>query len=169
MTISGAFTIGGTSNRIILTAVPGFLNYPATVVLIKYGSFVNVDGNNNLTNIGLTLPAQGSPTGYLTNDVANGSIDLVLQSDSNYPILPVTWTGITNGVTAGNWDSLTTSNWVLTSDGVTPVFFVNGDAVTFDDSAQGTSSINVTAAVSPSAVTLNNTKTYSFSGPGRIS
>lgn len=169
MSVSGAFTSGGTSNRIILSAVPGFLNYPVTIVLIKYGSFVNVDANNNLTNLGLTFPALGSPTGYLTNDSANGSIDLVLQSDGNYPILPVTWTGRANGVNAANWDILSTSNWVLSSDGVTPVFFTNGDAVTFDDTAPGTGNVNVTTTVAPASISINNSsKTYTFSGPGKI-
>lgn len=164
--VPGAFSTGGSTNVINLTSVPGYLVYPTNISLLKYGTFGNVDGNNNLTTLGVTLPALGAPTGYLTNDVNNQSIDLVLLSDTNYPIMPLIWKG-ENGA---NWDVLTSSNWVLALDGLTPFAFQNADPVTFDDTATGPTSINVTTIVSPLSVTLNNnSKAYTFSGAGKIS
>jgi autotransporter-associated beta strand protein len=163
------FTSGGATNTIKLTAIPGFPSYPTNMVLIKYAVFGNVDGANNLTNLGLSLPALGSPTGYLTNDTINGSIDLVLQHDTLTPIFPITWNGQTNGVNATNWDILSTLDWVLTSDHVTPYGYQDTSVVTFDDSAHGATSVNLTTAVVPASLSISNTvKNYTFTGPGSI-
>ncbi len=169
ITVAGTLTTGGSTNVIRLAAVQGFPVYPTNFTLIKYGSFANVDGQNKLTTLGLSLPALGSPVGYLTNNTANGSIDLVLLSDTLVPIFPLTWNGLVNGVNNGTWDSLTTSNWVLTADGVTPYAFQDLSAVTFDDTAHGTTSVNLTTAVKPASLSVSNTvKNYIFSGAGSI-
>jgi len=168
----GILTTGGTTNVINLTAVPGFLYYPTNIPLIKYtAADANlVDVNNNLNTLGLILPSLGSPVGYLTNNVANSSIDLVVLSDTLTPIFPITWSGQTNGVNTGNWDILTTPDWVFTSDGVTPYKYQDTSAVTFDDTAPGTTNINLTTTVSPGSLTISNaSKTYTFSGTGKIS
>lgn len=169
ISVSGLFSTGGSTNIINLLAVPGYPVYPTNVVLIKYGSFGNVGANNTLTALGVSLPAAGAPTGYLTNDVNNNSIDLVLLSDTNTPVFPITWNGQTNGVNVGNWDILNTPDWVLTSDGVTPQKYQNADAATFDDTARGTTSINITTALAPLSLAFNNSaKAYTFTGPGSI-
>ena len=166
VTVSGALISAGTTNVINLTTVPGSSYYPIQLPLIKYGSFGNVDANNNLTNLGVNLPALGHPVGYLTNNTANGSIDLVLTSGP-IPVEPITWNGQTNGVYAGNWDILTTSNWLY---GGQPYFYQDTSPVTFDDSLSGTGNVNLTATLSPASITLNNYYTnYVFSGVGKIS
>jgi fibronectin-binding autotransporter adhesin len=166
---AGTLTTGGSTNVINITAVLGFPVYPTNLTLIKYGSFGGVDGGNHLTTLGLSLPAAGSPVAYLTNNVANGSIDLVLQSTTLVPIFPITWNGQAGGVNNGSWDSLTTSNWLLTVDGVTPYSYQDLSAVTFDDSAHGTTSVTVTTAVKPASLSVSNTvKNYTFSGAGSI-
>jgi fibronectin-binding autotransporter adhesin len=170
ISLTGALTSGGTTNVINITAVPGFLYYPTNLHLIAYGSFANVDGGNNLTNLGLILPVLGSPAGYLTNNAGNSSIDLVVLSDTLTPIFPITWSGRTNGVNTGSWDILTTPDWVFTSDGVTPYKYQDTSAVTFDDTAAGTTAVNLTTTVSPGSLIVSNaSKTYTFSGTGKIS
>ncbi len=166
--VTGILTTGGTTNVLNITAVPGFPVYPTNLVLIKYGSFANVDGGNNLTTLGVNLPALGSPVAYLTNDTANSSIDLVVVHDTLVPIYPLTWNGATNGFSNGNWDVLNTSNWVITGSS-TPYAYQDTTAVIFDDSAQGTTAINLTTAVSPGGLVVTNaSKPYTFAGPGKI-
>lgn len=168
MNLSGAFATAGT-NLINITAVPGFPVFPTNIALIKYSSFVDVNANNSLTNLSLSLPTLGSPVGYLTNDVANSSIDLVVLSDTLVPIFPLTWNGQTNGVNNGNWNILTTSNWVITGTS-TPYGYQDTTPVTFDDTAAGTTTVNLTTTVSPGSLTVSNaSKTYTFGGTGKIS
>lgn len=77
------------------------------------------------------------------------------------------------GNVSNNWDFGTsanvggTFNWKLSSTNA-PTNFVTGDIVRFDDSATAFT-VNVTTAVQPAAVTVNNSaNTYTFSGPGSI-
>jgi autotransporter-associated beta strand protein len=73
---------GGTTNLINVTSVPGLPVYPTNLTLIKYSTVDSsvTNANNLLTTLGVKLPALGSPVGYLTNNVGNASIDLVLIS-----------------------------------------------------------------------------------------
>jgi autotransporter-associated beta strand protein len=76
---------------------------------------------------------------------------------------PITYKG---GVSS-NWNT-TDANWYNTSAGVSssPVNYNDNVAVTFDDSATGSTNISITSAgVKPLSVTFNNnSKTYNFSG-----
>lgn len=169
--VSGTLATGGATNSINLTSMPGFGSYPQQFPLIKYGSADPnlVDGNNNLMALTVTLPS-GSFVGYLTNNTANNSIDLVLASGPIIPVEPVTWSGETNGVKIGNWDTLTTSNWVLTADGVTPYFYEDTAPVVFDDTVRGTTAVVLKQALYPGSINLNNNNSnYVFSGTGKIS
>jgi autotransporter-associated beta strand protein len=166
---NGALTISGPTNVLHLTLVPGQPAYPTNIPLIKYGSFANVNAGNSLTNLGLILPPFGSVRGYLTNNLANGSIDLVVTANGLTPIYPITWTGQTNGVNVGYWNFVTT-NWVTTADGVTPYAYLDTAAVTFDDSATGTTGVLLNTNVAPGSITFNNySKIYTVSGTGQIS
>jgi len=165
--VTGTLTTGGTTNLIAVSSVPGFDSYPAQITIIKYGSFANVDSGNNLTNLGVSLPVLGNSTGYLTNNMANNSIDLVLTSGPA-PVEPIIWNGQTNGVDTGNWDILITSNWVTTAGA--PYFYQDTSPVTFDDTLQGTANVNLTTTLSPGSITVNNNNSnYVFSGTGNIS
>ncbi len=83
-------TLGGTSNLISPDSVAVFATYPKQVVLIKYGTLAGPAYNLALTNI----PAS-APGAYLSNNVANSSIDLVLPSDPRPVILaqPASYSG----------------------------------------------------------------------------
>ncbi len=69
------------------------------------------------------------------------------------------WSGAVNG----SWDAAT-QNWRLASSGSATTYF-QGDNVLFDDTATGTTSINLPSAVNPNTVTFNNNAlTYTLSG-----
>lgn len=164
---TGTLTTAGTTNVINLAAVLGMPIYPTNITLIKYTTGVNlVDGNNNLTNLALANPP--GLLGYLTNNQAANAIQLVLLSGPP-PIVPLTWNGQANGVNDGDWDILTTSNWVTTTGG-SPYPYQDGGGVTFDDTLTGTPNVNLTTTLSPASLTFKNANTnYVFSGTGRIS
>ncbi len=132
-------------NSIILPGV-AFAN-AGEFPIIKYGTLTGTIANLALGAAG----ARGIP-GYLTNNVTNGSIDLVVPGGT-----PVVWTGSVNN----GWDLATTANWV--TNGVATVYQA-GDAVTFNETSTVTN-VSLTTPVSPSLLIVNNTnKFYTFTG-----
>jgi autotransporter-associated beta strand protein len=128
-------------------------------------------GNYNLISYG-TLGGQGL-AGFIKGTVPNlGARQAAALSNSNGFIaltisgdLPV-WTGAQNG----NWTTNTIgglSNWKLQSGGA-PTDFLTGDTVVFDDSATGTTTVNIsTANVNPTSTTFDNsTKDYVITSAG---
>jgi phospholipase C len=98
--------------------------------------------------------------GYLSNDTANASVDFVVTT-----VTIPRWTG----AFSQSWSTATLpspKNWVLDSDGVTPLDYVDGEAVRFDDTASATT-VNIDAAnVSPFSITVSNaTKAFAVNGP----
>jgi autotransporter-associated beta strand protein len=81
-------TTVGSANVINVTALPAVASLPADIRVIKYVTAAPglVDGGNNLTGLSVTLPAVGSPMGYLTNNAVAGSIDLIV---TNMVLIPV--------------------------------------------------------------------------------
>src|SRR5262249_53294981 len=58
-------------------------------------------------------------------------------------------------------------NWLSSS---LPALYAQGDFATFDDTATGTTGVNITASETPGSLTVNNSiLSYTFSGPGKIS
>ncbi len=170
LTVAGTFATSGQTNSVNVISLPGFASYPQQLRIIQYGAADSnlVDANNNLKALTVTLP--GSFTYYLTNNTSGNSIDLVLVSGPIATVQPVTWSGQTNGVNVGNWDIFITSNWVVTADGVTPYYYVDTDAVTFDDTLHGTTNVVLKATLLPASITMNNSQSnYVFSGTGKIS
>ncbi|HOX56366.1 MAG TPA: autotransporter-associated beta strand repeat-containing protein [Candidatus Paceibacterota bacterium] len=103
--------------------------------------------------------------GYLSNNIASSTVDLVITTDSSPK-----WNG---NVAGGDWDINATANWVPVTGGA-PITYsepeVPGDKALFDDSATGTTTVNLTTTLSPSSVTVNNpSKNYTFTGSGRLS
>lgn len=131
---------------------------PGTIELIKYTAF---DHAAQFANLNLSLPSR--VVANLVNNTANSSVDLNIISISTNK-----WSGAVNS----DWDIDTTLNWAL-FPGNTPSKYlqttVPGEAVTFDDSAAGTKTVNLTTALSPGAITVDTAQTYTFSGPGAIS
>ena len=126
--------------------------------VIKYSSIEGL-GFGAFTN--LTLPSQAQ--GYLSNNVNNSSIDLVVTN---------VFSPIWNGTINGNWDINTTANW-KTSGGA-PLDYeqtaIPGNLVTFSDTAAGTTNINLVATnLAPSSINVNNSMlNYKFAGSGQL-
>jgi autotransporter-associated beta strand protein len=77
----------------------------------------------------------------------------------------VVWTGGSNlvwsGAASGTWDT-TTANWLTNGQAST---YQDGDAVQFDDTASGGTTISLSGTRTPLSVTVNNAlKTYALSG-----
>ena len=122
--------------------------------IVSYGSIGGLAGF-----AGLSLVAPSGITATLSNNVANSTIDVVITA------VPVqTWAGTVNG----DWDIGITPNW-LGGETYTEPGGV-GLIVNFDDSAPGTTSINLTTTLTPKGVLVNSSSlNYSFSGSGHIS
>ena len=107
--------------------------------------------------------AIGLPRGYsaaIVTNMSNQSIDVVITANN-----PLVWMGATNGVNVSTWDKGTTTNWSLVG---APSYFTNGDSVQLDDSAIGSTTLNLTTAISPSAILVtNNVRTYTISATVR--
>jgi autotransporter-associated beta strand protein len=88
------------------------------------------------------------------------------------------WDGAFNG----DWDIDTsaagtggTANWNLANAGTPTTYredlvtYATTDKVLFDDSATGTTTVNLTATLAPDRITVDNSaKNYTFAGPGKI-
>ena len=127
-----------------------------TYQLISYTTLGGVGFNDFLK--GTIAGLGGRQSANLAN--AGGFIDLVVAGDNPK------WTGALNG----NWTTATLSapkNWTLISGG-TPTDYIQGDVVLFDDTASGTTSINISdATVSPTSTTFNNSsRAYTISSTG---
>jgi len=147
--VSGALAVNGTVTINIADGLPQISQFP----LIKYGS-KSGSGSFVLGSIPIGVVAT------LVNNTGNHSIDLNITSVS----IP-RWDGSVNG----NWDIGLTANWVNIANNL-PTIFSQGNPVVFNDSAAGTTAVNLTTTVNPSAVTINNsTLVYTLTGTGKIS
>lgn len=149
LTVTGNTTFGGVTT-VALTPAPG-LTPGGIITLINYGSATGTTANLALANA-----AQ-----YRQALFTVGATSLTL----NVGTKALTWTG-TGGLT---WDIATTTNWTDTVPAASAYF--QGDTVTFSDTAgAGNASVTVAAALTPAAVTVNNTGAvpYTFGGAGSV-
>ena len=114
-----------------------------------------------------STPAGAS--GYLSNDTANASIDFVATQ-----VTVPRW----SGAFSSEWSTnILTSpkNWVLDSDGVTPLDYLDGENVKFEDGAVNPV-VNISVAnVSPLSATFSNAAqnyaiggAYGITGAGKL-
>lgn len=149
--------------------VAGDIDFTVTPLVVVGGSSI-ANGTYPLIHYTGTLtgtaPTAASLPGYITgssivHDPGTKTISLVVTASSFIPAL--SWR-----VGDGVWDINTTANWTQLGGAVK---FNNGNAVTLDDTASGTSPITIalSATVTPFAVTANNaTKDYIIAGSGSI-
>ena len=156
------FTTGGATNVINLSFLPGVSGYPAQLPLIAYSGSIGGAGFDNNIGLGTLPPASPSYAGYLSNNTAASTIDLVITAGPA-PAQPITWTGLTDG----DWDT-SKLNWRA---GLIPTNYNNaGDFVTFDDVGLNTTINLVTPALTPGSITVSNSvATYTFTGSGKLS
>ena len=157
--------VGGTANTVNITFVPLITSYPATNHIIKAAT-VNGTLNFVLGTIPSVSPAFSA---YITNSPANGSVDLII-TGGPVPVRQLTWSGTNVNTLAvdGTWDVDDAATWLDASANGT--FFNQLDLATFNDTAKGTNVVNITATVTPGALTVsNNVLPYTFIGGGAIS
>ena len=176
------FTAG--AQTLNVTAGPGLVpvNVTTSAGLTNNGTTtINISGGGFVTGTNYTLVQYtGTPVGL--NNFAlgtqpvrtTGSLDIAHAGFVYYDVISTDspkWEGNTANPTS--WDINSTQNWQLITAG-SPTTYLESDAVTFDDSALGTTNVNVTTNVKPSSVTFNNTATpvtgltYTLSGSGKI-
>lgn len=132
--------------------------------LIQY---TTLGGASGFGGLALRLPAR--TLGKLTN--IGGVIGVHIASTQQ-----IRWIGNVSD----NWDidpdgtaASGTPNWKTTGTPSTATRYLQGaggtDIVNFDNAATGSGTVNLTAALSPGSIMVNNsTKTYTFTGPGKI-
>jgi fibronectin-binding autotransporter adhesin len=150
---SGVLTLNGTPS--FTFSNPSSLTN-GVISLIDYGTLTG-------TFTGGSVTLGNRTSGVTSNDVGTSSIILTVSADR-----PV-WMGADNGGAGssnGNWNT-TANNWKLQTAG-TATSFITGDDVLFDDTATGTTTIDINVAnVAPGTTTFNNsTKTYSITSSG---
>jgi len=159
LAVTNAFTTTPANGQITLNVLtsPAWAN-GSTYDLISYGSF---NGANTNFTLGTVTGLGGRQSATLGNTGAgSGFITLAINGDT-----PV-WTGAANG----NWTTTAQPspfNWKLQTAGTGTQFLTN-DQVLFDDTATGTTAIQIAnASVSPASVVFNNSsKNYSVSSSG---
>jgi autotransporter-associated beta strand protein len=147
----------GANNLIAIQSLPNISSFPAQFRVIQYTGTIGGSGYN------FTLaPLPAGALGYLSNNVAAASVDLVITNFA-VPDPFLTW----NGNISADWD-VETANWK--NNITTGIIYDDGNDVVFNDSAVGpTTTINVTDIFSPDSVTVSNTvKTYAFTGIGGL-
>lgn len=150
---------GGANNPLSFSSVPLIPSLPAQFPIIQYST---PDGNLATFTLGTLPSASPAYQGYISNNVANSSLDLVI---TNGPIVyPLIWVGSPNG----NWDVNTTANWK--TNGVATKYQQGYLVVQLDDSLTGTNTVNLTTTLTPGTVTVNNSlSNYTFVGTGKLS
>ena len=138
--------------QIILTwnASGGATSYNIKRSMISSGPYVTVATGvttAGYTNSGLVLNATYY---YVVSAVnVNGESPNSNETNSIVPVPTLVWKGNVNT----NWDIATTTNWLF--GGLPSTYFADGAAANFDDTAT-TSTVNLSANVSPYSVTVSN-------------
>ena len=144
-------TVNGVT-KVTLAGTYGAGDYP----LIKYLSGT-LGGSGSFTAQAAGLP-YGMGAAIVTNAV-NQSIDVVISTNN-----PAVWTGLVNGSSTATWDNGVTTNWTVAG---LPNYFTNKDNVRIDDTAAGSTTLNLVATLSPSAVLVtNNAKNFTLGATG---
>lgn len=154
-----------------LVTTPGSAIIEAGNITVEGLTLIHLAGNDrttgsfpvvrytSLTGNGLALGHIAPRTAAsLVNNTATSSIDLVI-SHVDQP----RWTGAANAI----WDD-STRNWIEIQSGNATTFLA-GDDVVFDDTASGSTTIQLDTTVTPHSVTFNNSqKAYTLQGSGEI-
>ena len=137
-----------------------------TFTLLDYTGSI---GGTGYAGLSLALPFRVG--GSLVDNSGNTSVDVTISGAET-----AKWQGNTNGDwdidpdggnTAGtfNWKTSLLSTSTRYAQGAT-----NTDSATFDDTATGTTTVNLTTTLTPLGTTVNNTTlNYTFGGAGKLS
>ncbi len=144
---------------------------------LSVGTFTLISYNGSIGGAGFGGLTLGSLPARVTASLVNNSAASNVQLNVSAFDVPK-WTG----AISSDWDindgpdpttGAGTVNWKETTSGnATRYLQFNGviDSVRFDDSATGSTNVNLTAQLTPNSILVNNTsKDYTFSGTGYLS
>ncbi len=152
ITVAGGLSLGGVS-YVVPNAVLAAGTYPL------FSNFTSISGGSaNLAAGGFFASSQRQS---FTFDASSGTaVNLVVSGT----VGNLQWNGGTNGT----WDAGSSQSWFNTTSGSADVFYTV-DAVTFTDTPGTATTVNISGAVLPGSVTMNNMNiAYTFSGNGSI-
>jgi autotransporter-associated beta strand protein len=187
---TGNLTVGSSTGGTLLLdfgnqANPTFAPLATANLLFNGPSTIRVSGKNLTAGTFpllqyTTYDAGGTAVGALTLKLPTRTTGSLASSGFGINLTitateQVKW----NGNVSDDWDvdpdglGVTgTPNWRTTAGNVATRYLQGSagtDVVTFDDSASGTGTVKLTTALSPLAVTVNNsTKAYTFTGSGKL-
>ncbi|HEY9510618.1 MAG TPA: LamG-like jellyroll fold domain-containing protein [Verrucomicrobiae bacterium] len=153
--VTGTFATEGSFNLINIPVIVGGGSIPQATPLIKYSTLAPgvVDANNNFISLNVTLP---SPfTGFLSNNVAGKTIELVLTGGSLKPQIvrdPASTTRYVGGTAQFSVAALGADGYFWRSNGV---FLIDGGNVSGSKTNQLVIS-NVSAAADFDVVLTNS-------------
>lgn len=163
---TGVFTTAGAASNVIDIAGTGL-----SVGFFDLIQYTGVIGGAGFAGLDLGV----KPARVSANLVDNSALSKVQLNISAFDVPK--WTG----ATSGDWDvndggdpttGTGTVNWKEANSGLATRYLQIGstvDSVLFDDSATGTTTINLTTSLSPASVTINNaTLAYTFGGSGKL-
>jgi len=146
--VSGTLAVNGTASVTIADALPQVGEFP----LMQFGSRA---GSGQFVLGAIPAGVQA----HLTTNLTSGTLDLVITSVG----IP-RW----DGRAGGTWDINVTTNWTDLVTGL-PTFYKDGAAVLFDDTALGTTVVNLVANVVPGTLEVTNSAlNYTLTGTGKI-
>ncbi len=128
-----------------------------SITLLEYSSRT---GSGNFVLGALPANVTGA---YITDDTLNKRVVLTVTSVLDPTLV---WVGDAAGV----WDVGNPANlvWKVAGSGA-QAYYTDGNMVRFDDTATGTTTIDISSTVAPSLVTVDNSaKDYAFGGYGSI-
>lgn len=161
---TGTFTTAGTGANVIDITGTG----------LSVGTFDLIDYTGSIGGSGFAGLALGTVPARVTASLLDtaGKVQLAITAFD----IPK-WTG----AISGDWDvndgpdpttGTGTVNWKETNSGNATRYLQFGgsvDSVLFDDSATGTTTVNLTTSLSPNSVTVNNSAlAYTFAGAGKL-
>src|ERR1017187_10518139 len=148
LNIVGNLAVNGTIMVNIADTLPQLGQFP----LIKYGT---KSGSGTFTIGAVPVGVVAS----IVNNTGNHSIDLNITS-----VALDLW----NGLAGGTWDINVTTNWSNAGTGL-PTTYLDGISVVFNDTALGSTVVNLVTNVQPRTITvMNDASNYTLVGSGKI-
>ena len=158
--VTGTFAVNSPSTIRALPA-SAITTLPAKFTVLDYTGTIGGLGADGLDLNTELIYASGNPhlVGNLSHDEANTRLDVTITAADT-----VVWKG--DGDANGDWD-VSSSNWVLGSDSVTPTRYYDFDVVTLNDIGFFAPNINLVGTITPASVAVSNSiGTYVLTGSG---
>jgi len=171
LTITGDLTLNAASTNYFgvtltgadLLAIGGTLTPNASIISVTIldsitnGSYRLINAGTNLTGFSSTVLGNTTRKTLTLTETAT-AVDLNVSG--SYASL------VWNPTANANWDVATSTNWL---NGASPDLYYDFDTVNFTDAGAATNTVTLVGTLRPTAVIVNSTSNYTFTGAGAIS